>query len=74
MPEDYQLFEIPAATWLIFEVESSMPAESMQDLWHKIFAEYFPASDYKPSGNFDFEIYYEEESQSNQIWIAVVKK
>lgn len=74
VPEGYQLFEIPAATWLIFEVESSMPAESMQDLWHKIFAEYFPASDYKPSGNFDFEVYYEEESQSNQIWIAVLKK
>ncbi len=74
VPEGYQLFDIPAATWLIFEMEAGLPAESIQDVWHKIFAEYFPTSDYQPSGNFDFEVYFEDASKSNQIWIAVMKK
>lgn len=77
IPDGYQLFDIPAATWLIFETEGSMP-ESIQKLWHKIFAEFFPTSDYKPSGNFDFEVYPSADMNSadyqSEIWIAVTKK
>ena len=77
IPEGYRLFDIPAATWLIFEAEGPMP-ESIQRLWHQIFAEFFPTSDYKPSGNFNFEVYpsgdMNNEEYHSEIWIAVTEK
>lgn len=76
-PEGYTIYDIPEATWIIFNSTGKMP-RAMQDLWHKIFAEFFPASDYKPYGNFDIELYTSGDNSSDdyhsEIWIAVEKK
>lgn len=77
VPEGYKLYEIPAATWIVFPVKGVMP-DAIQKTWHKIFAEFFPASDYIPAGNYDFEVYpfgdMGKEDYLSQIWIAVKKK
>lgn len=77
VPEGYTIFDIPAATWVVFDSTGAMP-RAMQELWHKVFAEFFPASDYKPSGNFDIELYTagdnSQDDYHSEIWIAVEKK
>lgn len=74
---EFTVFEIPAATWLIFDSTGAMP-DAIQNLWHKIFSEFFPTSDYKPSGNFDIELYIKDNVNDvdyhSEIWIAVEKK
>lgn len=72
VPDGYTLKDIPAATWIVFDATGEVP-DAIQQLWHRIFADFFPSSDYKPSGNFDIEVY----STNNyhcEIWIAVEKK
>lgn len=77
VPEGYSIYDIPAATWIMFETTGSMP-EGIQKLWYQIFAEFFPTSDYKPAGNFDFEVYSHADMNSedyhSEIWITVEKK
>ncbi|MFQ9516603.1 MAG: GyrI-like domain-containing protein [Eubacterium sp.] len=77
VPEGYEIFDIPAATWAVFGTEGMMP-HAMQKLWHKIFAEFFPTSDYRPDKNFDLEVYSSGdmncEDYHSEIWIAVTKK
>lgn len=72
IPDGYTLKDIPAATWIVFDATGEAP-DAVQQLWHRIFADFFPSSDYKPSGNFDIEVY----STNNyhcEVWIAVEKK
>lgn len=77
VPDGYTVYDIPEATWAIFESTGEMP-KAIQDLWHKIFAEFFPSSDYKPSGNFDIELYTDGDMGNSdyhsEIWVAVKKK
>lgn len=77
VPEGYEIFDIPAATWAIFGTEGMMP-QAMQKLWHKVFTEFFPTSDYRPDKNFDLEVYPMGDMNSadyhSEIWIAVTKK
>lgn len=74
---EYQIYDIPEATWVIFNITGIMPT-AIQEVWHRIFAEFFPTSEYKPSGSFDLEVYSDGDmSDSNyhsEIWIAVEKK
>lgn len=71
-PNGYNIYDIPEAIWVIFDSTGEMP-HAMQDMWHKIFAEFFPSSDYKPAGNFDIEVY-SSDNYHSEIWIAVEKK
>ncbi len=73
VPEGYRLINIPEAKWIIFDASADTSAdmpESIQKLWHKIFSEFFPSSDYKPTGDIDFEVY-SLDSYHSEIWIAV---
>lgn len=72
VPEGYSVYDIPEASWVIFDSTGVMP-NAVQDTWHRIFSEFFPSSDYKPSGNFDIELYAKDNYHS-EIWIAVEKK
>lgn len=75
--EGYHIYDIPAATWVIFDITGAMP-NAMQEVWHRIFTEFFPSSYYKPAGNFDLEVYSEgdmsDDGYHSEIWIAVEKK
>lgn len=77
VPKGYEVFDIPAAKWAVFETEGFMP-QAMQELWHKVFTEFFPTSDYRPDKNFDLEVYSVGEMNSadyhSEIWIAVTEK
>lgn len=72
VPEGYKLVDVPAAEWAVFKIKS-FEAESIQQTWHSIFAEFFPSSQYKPAGNFDLEVYHTD-SYNAEIWISVTAK
>jgi AraC family transcriptional regulator len=82
IPEGYEVFEIPAATYAVF---SSPPADgagftaSIQGTWGYIFNEWFPKSGYEyAEGGADFELYDErcvgETGKVCDIYIPVSKK
>lgn len=76
VPEDYKSVDVPAAEWAVFKIDYSDVkdmAEAFQQMWHRIFAEFFPSSPYKPAGNFDLEVY-PAYSRNGEIWISVEKK
>ena len=69
--------EIPAHTYVVFPCVGKMP-EAFQTLYHQIYSEFFPASEYQPCGGTDFEAYPSADvtnpHYSCEIWIAVEKK
>lgn len=75
--KDLSVEEIPAFTWAIFKCVGAMP-EAFQKLWKKIYTEFFPASEYKPSGGMCFEVYFNDNVLSEdyvcEFWISVEKK
>lgn len=75
--EGYRVSEIPARTWAVFEVRGAMP-EAIQQLWHNICAEFFPASEYQPTYEMDIEAYtagdMTAEDYHSEIWVPVCKK
>lgn len=74
---DLTIEEIPALTWAIFKCTGAMP-NAIQELWHRIYSEFFPTSEYQPCGGIDFEVYPEGDLHSpnyeSEIWISVAKK
>ena len=77
VPKGFRKNTIPARTWAIFECKGAMP-KAIQDMWHKITAEFFPTSGYEPTCEMDIEAYTEgdmgSENYRSEIWIPVVKK
>lgn len=76
VPDGYKVVDVPAADWAVFKINclsaEDMPG-SIQQTWHRIFAEFFPSSPYKPAGNFDLEVY-PTDSCKGEIWISVESK
>lgn len=74
---DLTVEEIPAHTYAVFPCVGKMP-ESFQKLYHQIYSEFFPTSDYQPCGGTDFEAYPSADvtapDYTCEIWIAVEKK
>lgn len=77
VPKGFRKNKIPARTWAVFECKGAMP-KAMQDMWHKITAEFFPTSSYEPTYEMDIEAYTEgdmsSENYRSEIWIPVVRK
>ena len=77
VPDGFRINEIPARTWAIFKCKGAMPG-AIQDLWRRIYTEFFPASDYMPKNDIDFEAYPDGDISSpdyeSEIWIAVEKR
>ena len=69
--------EIPAHTYAVFTCTGSMP-QAFQELYHRIYTEFFPTSEYQPCGGTDFEVYPSANVTSPdyccEFWIAVEKK
>lgn len=76
-PKGFRKNTIPARTWAVFECKGAMP-NAMQDMWHKIVSEFFPASSYQPTYEMDTEAYTEGNMDSpdyrSEIWVPVIKK
>ena len=77
LPEGFRTNTIPARTWAVFECNGAMP-NAIQDMWHKIVSEFFPASDYQPTYEMDIEAYTDGDMNSpnyrSEIWIPVKLK
>lgn len=77
VPDGYRKTVIPARTWIVFECVGAMP-NAMQDMWHRITSEFFPASNFVPTYEMDIETYTSGDMDSadyrSEIWIPVEKK
>ena len=77
VPEGYSILEVPACTWAVFICKGPMP-KAIQDMWKRIYSEFFPQSDYEPAAGIDFELYPEGDNSKadyiSEIWLPVRKK
>jgi AraC family transcriptional regulator len=77
VPDGYTVMEIPAHTWAMFRCVGAMP-RAIQDLWHQIYTEFFPTSEYRPVSGIDLEAYYDGDMNDpayvSEIWIPVKSK
>jgi AraC family transcriptional regulator len=77
VPVGLEVIYIPAATWAVFESIGPMP-KAIQDVWTKIFQEWFPSTGYEQDTKPDLEVYFAGDIQSpnyhSQVWVPVKKK
>lgn len=45
-PDNFSQLDVPALTWAVFESVGPFP-ETLQDIWGRIYAEWFPSSNYE---------------------------
>lgn len=68
---------IPASTWAVFTSTGPMPG-AIQNVWKRIFQEWFPATGYEHSGGADLEVYplgdTSAEDYRCEIWVPIVKR
>ena len=69
--------EIPALTWAVFESIGPMPT-AIQDVWQRIFSEWFPATGYEHANGPELEVYPpgnpSDEDYRCEVWIPIIKK
>jgi AraC family transcriptional regulator len=69
--------EIPASTWAVFESIGPMP-DAIQEVWKRIFAEWFPSTGYEHAGTFELEIYYpgnpNDADYKSEVWVPIIKE
>lgn len=76
-PDAFAKLEVEASTWAVFEAAGPFP-ETLQDVWGRIYSEWFPASNYEQKEG--PEILWNESKDVNapafrsEIWIPVLKK
>lgn len=77
IPEGFTANVIPARTWIVFECRGAMP-DAIQQLWHRICAEFFPSSSYEPTYEMDVEAYTDGDMSlpdyRSEIWVPVKNK
>lgn len=77
IPDGFRKTTIPARTWAVFECRGAMP-NAIQNMWHRIVSEFFPASGYQPTYEMDIEAYTAGDMSApdyrSEIWVPVVKK
>ncbi|MFB9326717.1 GyrI-like domain-containing protein [Paenibacillus aurantiacus] len=68
---------IPAATWAVFTSVGPMP-HAIQDVWQRIFQDWFPSSNYEHAGGPEFELYPDEDPSGEdyrcEVWIPIKPK
>lgn len=73
IPERFSVLDVPASTWVVFDVTGG----DMQAVWRRIWAEWFPTSGYESVAGVQFEMYYGLASHQNvfgEIWIPIRQK
>ncbi|MCT8137811.1 AraC family transcriptional regulator [Anaerobacillus sp. CMMVII] len=79
IPDEFISLMIPKTTWAVFEGRGSMPdGLAIQDIWKRIYSEWFPTSGYEQTVGPCIEKYYwadrNQEDYICEVWIPVVKK
>lgn len=76
IPEGFRVTEIPNRTWAVFPCSGKMP-DAIQQTWHKICSEFFPAEAYKPTYEMTVEAYTEDDMNAedckSEIWVPLQK-
>lgn len=71
------MLHIPELSWLIFKGTGKLP-QVIQQAWHQICTDFFPASEFSPYGNYELEIYptYEMNTPtySFELWVPVKER
>jgi AraC family transcriptional regulator len=76
-PNNLTELEVQASTWAVFESVGPFP-DTLQDIWGRIYSEWFPASNYEQSEG--PEILWNENKDTtspkfkSEIWIPILKK
>ncbi|HWI62855.1 MAG TPA: AraC family transcriptional regulator [Symbiobacteriaceae bacterium] len=76
-PAHFEALEVPALTWAVFESVGPFP-ETLQDIWGRIYAEWFPSSDYEQTPG--PELLWNESKDvtsptfRSEIWIPVKRR
>lgn len=74
---DGETIRIPAATWAVFTSVGPMPG-AIQEVWSRIYQEWFPNTGYEQAPLPDFELYPPGDTTSEdyrcEVWIPIVKK
>lgn len=79
LPEDYIKLEVPALTWAIFSTDECSEedgTEKIQNIWKRIYPEWFPTTGYEHADGPEFEMYYTLENGKfiEEVWIPIMKK
>jgi len=73
-PDELLQLDIPSSKWAVFEVNGPMP-HAMQDMWKKIYSEWFPSSGFEPASTPSLEVYSAGNANGadyySEIWIPV---
>lgn len=74
---DLETWTVPAHTWAVFDSVGPMP-DAIQDVWKRIFSEWFPATGFEHADAPELEVYPEGDPNAAdyvcQVWIPIVKK
>ncbi len=74
---DLETWPVPACTWAVFESVGPMP-NAIQEVWHRIYAEWFPATGFEHANAPELEIYPLGDTSATdyrcEIWVPVIKK
>jgi AraC family transcriptional regulator len=75
--EGFAVRQIPASTWAIFTSVGPMPG-AIQDVFSRIYSEWFPSTGYEHAGTPELEVYPEGDPSSDdyrcEVWIPIVKR
>ncbi len=76
-PENLAQLEVPASTWAVFESIGPFP-ETLQETWGRIYAEWFPSSNYEQTEGPEILSILSEDLSSptvkSEVWIPVLKR
>lgn len=75
-PNGYEVIEIPAFKWCVFTTEPykvENTSEVVQDLWKRIFSEWFPSSGFEIEDGAQLEMYHKGFGSDEfcEIWIPI---
>ncbi len=66
---------VPSATWAIFEAIGPV-VESIQETWRRVFAVWFPSTNYEHASGPDLEVYFTDQDPASpdhrcEVWIPI---
>ena len=67
---EMEKIEIPKSTWVVFKCEGQ-DEKNINELWTRIYKEFFITSSYKQCMDIDFELY---DDKNTEIWIPISKE
>ncbi len=79
VPEEFTSISIPAYTWVVFRTEEHNEDETtkkIQEVWARIFPEWFLTSGYEHADGPELEVYFDLSNGKcySEVWIPIVKK